>query len=56
MEKLQWKTRNGISPQGLARVYISCRPADFAPFFSSAADDILRLQNCALWFFHRKSQ
>ena len=55
MEKLQWKTRNGISPQGLARVYISCRPADFAPFFSSAADDILRLQNCALWYLPPKA-
>ena len=50
MEKLQWKTRNSINPQGLARVYVSCRPADFAPYFSSATDDILRLQNCALWF------
>ena len=50
MEKLQWKMRNSISPKGLARVYVSCRPADFAPFFSSATDDMLCLQNCALWY------
>ena len=50
MEHMKWKTRNGVSPQKLAKVYICCRPEDFADCFPAVADDILKLQNCALWY------
>jgi TPR repeat protein/alpha-tubulin suppressor-like RCC1 family protein len=50
MNHLQWKTRNDISPQGLPKVYVCSRPEDFESFFPAAADDILRIQNCALWY------
>lgn len=47
---MQYKTRGMSSPQGKARVYFCCHPQDFEVYFDSVSDEILNIQNCAIWF------
>lgn len=50
MEKLSYKTRGMSSPQGKQRVYFTCHPADFKLYFEKISEEILKLQNCAIWY------
>ncbi len=47
---LHYKTRGNGSPQGKPRVYFCCHAEDFSKFFESISDEILQLQNCAIWY------
>lgn len=48
---LQYCTRGDSSPQGKPRVYFCCHPEDFQRFFRQIADEILGLQNCAVYYY-----
>ena len=48
--QLQYKTRGNSSPQGKPRVYFCCHPNDFALYFDKISDEILTVQNCAVWY------
>lgn len=50
MERLNYKTRGMSSPQGKQRVYFTCHPADFGLYFEKISEEILKLQNCAIWY------
>ena len=50
MERLNYKTRGMSSPQGKQRVYFTCHPADFESYFEKISEEILKLQNCAIWY------
>ncbi|MBQ8894599.1 MAG: tetratricopeptide repeat protein [Clostridia bacterium] len=46
---LHYKTREGSTPRGKARVYFCCHPED-TRFFDGISDLILKYQNCAVWY------
>ena len=50
MATLACKTRGNTSPQGKPRVYFCCHPADFSLYFETVSDEILALQNCAVFY------
>ncbi len=50
MTALNFKTRGMCDPKGKARVYFCCHPEDFTLYFESVCNDILRMQNCAVWY------
>lgn len=50
MANLTYKTRGMSSPQGKQKVYFTCHPTDSALYFESVTDEILRYQNCAIWY------
>ena len=50
MPKLVYKTRGMSAPKGKPRVYFCCHPADFPLYFESVSAELLRLQNCAVWY------
>ena len=50
MATLACKTRGNTSPQGKPRVYFCCHPADFSLYFETVSDEILALQNCAIFY------
>lgn len=47
---LQYKTRGMSDPQGKPRVYFCCHPKDFVPCFGPISDELLKKQNCAIWY------
>ena len=50
MAQLQYKTRGMVSPQGKPRVYFCCHPGDFSRYFEEISEDLLKKQNCAVWY------
>ena len=50
MTPLACLTRGNTSPRGKARVYFCCHPDDQSAFLKPVADQILALQNCAVWY------
>lgn len=50
MGNLKFKTRGMVSPQGMPRVYFSCHPKDFERYFEKISEDILKKQNCAIFY------
>ena len=50
MERFQHKTRWGSEPHGKTKVYFCGRDKDFNRFFKSVSDDILKTQDCAVWY------
>lgn len=50
MPKFAYRTRGQSSPQGKPKVYFCCHKEDFAPFFETISQEILELQNCAVWY------
>ena len=50
MAKIVYKTRAGIEPTGLERVWLSAHPLDVRDFLSGAAEKILSAVNCAIWY------
>lgn len=47
---IQYRTRGQSNPHGKPRVYFSCYPADYQAYFQSVADEILELNNCAIYY------
>lgn len=50
MERLSYKTRENISPQGRPKVYFCAHTDDHARFLGSITKEILAEQNCAVWY------
>ena len=50
MSKLSVQTRGDSTPQGKPRVYFCCHPGDFARCFPSICQDLLELENCAVYY------
>ena len=50
MAELNFKTRGNSSPQGKPRVYFTCHPEDFKEYFDFITDDILKRQNCVVFY------
>lgn len=50
MSALKYKTRGMANPQGLPRVYFSCHPSDFDTYFDEISNEILKKQNCAIYY------
>ncbi len=50
MSKLQYLTRGSASPQGKPRVYFCCHPKEQEFFLKPISQQILALQNCAIWY------
>lgn len=48
--KLLYKTRGNATPQGKPRVYFTGHPEDLSPYFDEITDDILKIQNCAIYY------
>ena len=50
MSKLQYLTRGNSSPQGKPRVYFCGHPKEQEFFLKPISQQILELQNCAIWY------
>lgn len=50
MSVLNYKTRSMTNPKGKPRVYFCCHPEDFDLYFDTVCNDVLTLQNCAIWY------
>ena len=50
MANIRFKTNGNSSPQGKPRVYFCCHPDDFTKYFEDISDEILLIQNCAVWY------
>ncbi len=56
MSKILVKTRGESSPQGKPRVYFSAHHDDYRAFFEPVSDEILKLQNCAIYYDEEPQQ
>ena len=50
MLELSYRTRGNAHPQGKPRVYFTCHPTDYDRSFEQITQDILQLQDCAVYF------
>ena len=50
MSKLQYLTRGSASPQGKPRVYFCSHPKEQEFFLQPISKQILKLQNCVIWY------
>ena len=50
MSRLNYRTRNQSSPQGKRKVWFCAHPDDYEKFFDKITDEILKKQNCAVWY------
>lgn len=50
METLKYKTRGNSHPRGKSKVYFCSHPDDFQLYFDSLSDDILEIENCAIYY------
>lgn len=50
MMKLTCRTRGNSSPQGKSRVYYAAHPADIPAYAQGIFQDILKVQNCAIYY------
>lgn len=48
--KLHYRTRGNSTPQGKPRVYYTGHPADLDAYAEEIFADILKSQNCAIWY------
>lgn len=48
--KLLYRTRGNSTPQGKPRVYYTGHPADLGAYAEEIFADILKSQNCAIWY------
>lgn len=49
--QLNFRTRGkDVSPQGKPRVYFCCHPEDLSVYFDSVSQEILNLENCAVFY------
>ena len=54
--ELRYKTRGGSSPQGKQRVYFTCHPDDFALYFDEISEELLKYENCSIYYYDKKSE
>lgn len=47
---MRYKTRGDSNPHGKQKVYFSCHPDDFKGCFEDVSNDILKFQDCAIWY------
>ena len=50
MAELKYKTRGMTEPGKKEKVYFCCHPDEFSYFFDGISDEILKRQNCAIWY------
>ncbi len=50
MANFKVRTRGGASPKGKARVYFTCHPDDFDPYFETICEDIFQHSDCAVYY------
>ena len=50
MADFSYVTKTGRSPQGKQRVYFTCYPDDFEDCFEDICGDILKNQDCAVYY------
>jgi len=50
MSNLKHITRNGVNPQGIPKIYFCCHPDDLEHYLKDISKDILRHQNCSIWY------
>ena len=50
MPELKYKTRGMSNPKGKPRVYFCCHEEDFERYFEPVSEEILKKQNCAIWY------
>ncbi len=50
MSVLSVKPQKNAFIRGIPKVYFCCHPMDFDPFFEDITNEILRKQNCAIWY------
>lgn len=53
--RIKHKTRGNTSAQGKQRVFFCCHPADYERYFKSISDEILKKQNCAIYYYELKT-
>ena len=53
---LIYKTRHGESPSGKAKVYFCSHPDDHPRYFSEVSRDLLRHQDCSIWYVTDRSE
>lgn len=51
MTEIKYKSREATNPKGKARVYFTCHKDDFALFFDEISDEILKKQNCVIYYY-----
>lgn len=50
MAKILCKTKDAANPKGKPRVYFTCHPDDFAPYFQKITDDIFATHDVAIYY------
>ncbi len=50
MPKMLYRTRGNALPGGKPRVYFTCHPEDFEKYFDRVCEDILKTQDCAIFY------
>lgn len=55
MAQLRYKPEN-INPQGKPRVYFACHEQDFKGYFQTICDDILKISNCAVYYYEEEPE
>lgn len=48
---IKYKTRGNSAPDGKPKVYFSCHPEDFERCFNIVTEDILKLRDCAIYYY-----
>ena len=53
---LNYKTRRDESPTGKPKVYFCCHAEDHKLYFYEISADLLRLQDCSIWYSTHQSE
>lgn len=44
------RTKGGADPRGKVKVYFTSHPDDFDKYFDKICDDVLKTQDCAIYY------
>ena len=50
MAGLNFISRDNSDPKGKPRVYFSCHPEDFSPWFGKICGDIFKTHDCVIYY------
>ena len=50
MANFRYKTKGDSAPDKKPRVYFTCHPDDFEPYFKTICDDIFRTHDCTIYY------
>lgn len=53
--RIKHKTRGDSLPHGKQRVFFCCHPDDFERYFEPISEEILKKQNCAIYYYNSKT-